>query len=261
MQSLPRSLSSALHFGAACTQTEMISSYHKPLRFEDPLRLLPRILNKLYSMWLDATYPFAPGGRGWSIHYTCVVKRSTAPRIKLGNHVLVLKDAYLDVIAPPEENGPPVIVIDDNCWVARRSTISAKNYIHLERDVILSPSVLIMDHSHAYENTKLPIKEQGVTEGGRIRIEQGCWIGHGAAIVCTQGELVLGRNCVVAANAVVTRSYPPYSVISGNPARVVKQFDSAKGVWVLGSARSVDAEPSRQEQVTLTGNPLAPHPG
>jgi acetyltransferase-like isoleucine patch superfamily enzyme len=213
-----------------------------PVRIEDPLRVVSRIVNKLYSMWLHATYPFAPGGRKWSIHYTCGLRRTTAHRIKLGNHVLILKDAYLDVIARPEESGEPVIVIDDNCWIARRSTISAKNCIHLEQDVILSPSVLIMDHSHAYENTALPIKEQGVTEGGRIRIGQGCWIGHGAAIVCTQGELVLGRNCVVAANAVVTRSFPPYSVISGNPARVVKQFDPEKNTWVLGASRSPEFE-------------------
>jgi acetyltransferase-like isoleucine patch superfamily enzyme len=52
--------------------------------------------------------------------------------------------------------------------------------------------------------------------------------GQRAAIVCTRGDLVLGRNCVVAANAVVTRSFPPYSVIFGNPARVNKQFDPVK---------------------------------
>ena len=221
----------------------------RPFRIEDPLRLVPRVINKLYSTWLRATYPFAPGGRKWSIHYTCGLRRTTAHRIKLGNHVLILKDAYLDVIAPPDETGEPVIVIGDNCWIARRSTISAKNCIHLERDVILSPSVLIMDHSHAYENTALSIKEQGVTEGGRIRIGQGCWIGHGAAIVCTHGELVLGRNCVVAANAVVTRSFPPYSVISGNPAKVVKQFDPAKNTWVLGASRSLESENGIQQRV------------
>jgi acetyltransferase-like isoleucine patch superfamily enzyme len=96
----------------------------------------------------------------------------------------------------------------------------------------VSASVLIMDHIHAYENVSLPIMAQGITDGGRIRIEQGCWIGRGAAIVCNQGELVLGRNSVVAANALVTKSVPPFSVVVGNPARLARQFDPAKGAWV-----------------------------
>jgi acetyltransferase-like isoleucine patch superfamily enzyme len=117
----------------------------------------------------------------------------------------------------------------------------------LERDVMLSANALIVDHLHAYEDVSRPIREQGVTEGGRIRIGQGCWIGHGAAIVCDRGELELGRNCVVAANAVVTKSFPAYSVIAGNPARVVRQFDAARKNWVLGVARPAMAPPDLVE--------------
>jgi acetyltransferase-like isoleucine patch superfamily enzyme len=120
--------------------------------------------------------------------------------------------------------------------------ISAKNNIHLERDVMVSACVLIMNHNRAYEDISLPIKAQGLTPGGTIRIEQGCWIGHGAAIVCGQGELLLGRNSVVAANALVTRSFPPNSVIVGNPARLARQFDPAKGTWVGEAGRTVGSE-------------------
>jgi acetyltransferase-like isoleucine patch superfamily enzyme len=214
---------------------------------EDPLRVISRTLTKVYTLWLSATYPFASRGRNLSIHYTCDLQRPMAHRIKLGNSVLIAKDVWLSVFVPLEENGEPVIIVDDGCIIARRAQISAKNCIHLERDVLLSPSVLIQDHSHAYQDVTLPIKEQGATEGGRIRIGQGCWIGQGAAIICNKGELILGRNCVVAVNAVVTRSFPPYSVISGNPARVVSQFDPVKGVWVLGSSRPGDIEPAKQE--------------
>jgi acetyltransferase-like isoleucine patch superfamily enzyme len=40
---------------------------------------------------------------------------------------------------------------------------------------------------------------------------------------------------------VVTRSAPPYSVLSGNPAMIVRQFDPVKQAWVLGSVRSAES--------------------
>ena len=208
---------------------------NQPTPIEDPLRFLPKSLTKLYSIWVSLTYPFASNGHNLSVHYTCDLARSRAHRIKLGNSVQILKDAILDVLAPPQQDGEPIIVLDDNSQIGYRCLVSAKNHIHIERDVIMAQSVAIIDHGYAHEDSTPPLREQGVTKGGRIRIGQGSWIGQGAAIVCTGGDLVLGRNCVVAAKAVVTRSYPPHSVIFGNPARVIRQFDPAKKAWVLGS--------------------------
>ena len=207
----------------------------QPPQTEDPLRLLPRSLTKLFSIWVSLTYPFASNGHNLSLHYTCDLMRSRAHRIKLGNSVQILKDAILDVVAPPGQDGEPLIVLDDNAQIGYRCLVSAKNRIHIERDVIMAQSVAIIDHGYTHENDSPLPRDQGGTPGGQIRIGQGSWIGQGAAIVCTQGDLVLGRNCVVAAKAVVTRSFPPHSVIFGNPATVIKQFDPAKNAWVLGS--------------------------
>ena len=197
---------------------------------EDPMRLLPWALTKLYTLWLGATYPFASIGRNLSIHYTCVLSRAKAPQIKLGSSVIIKKDAWLNVIV--EAAGEPKIIIDDNCRIGARSIISAKNYIHLERDVTLDTSTLIMDHSHGYEDISRPSREQPPTPGGSVRIGHGCRIGHGAAIICPRGELVLGQNCVVVPNSLVTASAPPYSVISGNPARVVEKLEPVKAISV-----------------------------
>lgn len=218
---------------------------NQPSPMEDPLSLLSRGLTKLYSIWVSLTYPFSSTGSNLSIHYTCDLSRLKAHRIKLGNSIQIRKDAILHVVPRPEQEGDPVIVVDDDCCIGMRCFVSAKNCIHIERDVIIAQSVLIADHSYVHEGGISSAGEPGVTGGGRIRIGQGSWIGHRAAIICSGGELVLGRNCVVGANAVVTRSFPPHSVIFGNPARVVKQFDPAKNSWVLGSARFASTEAAK----------------
>lgn len=207
-------------------------------RFEDPLSYLSRTLTKLNSIWVRLTYPFASIGRKVSIHYTCYLPRKAAHKIKIGSSVQLGKDVWIGAIV--ETTDGPVIVIDENTKINSTSQISARNHIHIERDTLISSAVLIQDHSHAYEDVTKPILEQPITEGGRIRIEQGCWIGRGAAILCNKGELVVGRNCVIGANAVVLRSCPPYSVVFGNPARVIRRYDFSKNMWVLGSGASVD---------------------
>jgi acetyltransferase-like isoleucine patch superfamily enzyme len=195
-------------------------------RFEDPLTFLLRARTKLYSLWLIATYPFASVGRNLSIHFPCEISRPWANRIRFGSSVIVGKDSILYTVRDDVQDVK--IVIDDNSVIGARSVLSAKNLIHIERDVITGTAVLIQDHQHTHQDLDIPIRDQGVTAGGRIRIERGCWIGQGAIIVCNEGEMVIGHNCVIGANAMVARSLPPYSVVVCNPGIVLKQFDQPK---------------------------------
>jgi acetyltransferase-like isoleucine patch superfamily enzyme len=175
-------------------------------------------------------------GIGFWAHHSCDIRRCIAPYIRFGKEVKLDRHVWLTIPFIPK-SADPVIMIDDGCQIGRRCMISAQNRIHIERNTVFGPQALVMDHNHDFEDVSVPIAIQGTTDGGTIRIEEGCWIGFGAAIVCSKGELVIGRNSVVGANAVVTRSVPPYSVVTGNPARVVKSFEPEKGTWVLGSSR------------------------
>jgi acetyltransferase-like isoleucine patch superfamily enzyme len=202
---------------------------HRPI--EDPLEVFPRFFTKLHTEWLRLTYPFAGLGHGTSIHRSCEIHRSAAQSISVGDDVYLAPDVWLNVTTDSVDPGPRII-LGKGCQIGRRSSISCKNRICLEEDVLLAPSVLIMDHNHNYSDPEAPIHAQGNTAGGKIVIGRNCWLGHGAVIFCGRGELTLGHNSVVGANAVVTKSFPPGSVIAGNPAILVKKYDPTVGKWV-----------------------------
>ncbi len=197
----------------------------------DPLRFPSRVLRKLNTEWLRATYPFAHLGERLSIAPSCDVSRVGALYTSLGDDVILGSNVWLNIMAEPGES-PPRLIIGSGTKIGRRCTLSVKNCIELEADVLLAPQVLIMDHNHEYSDPELPIHAQGINQGGRIKIGRNSWLGYNSVIFCSQGDLTLGRNCVVGANSVVTRSFPDFSVLVGSPARLVKTYDSSMGQWV-----------------------------
>jgi len=197
----------------------------------DPLTYLEQLLVKLNTWYLRVCYPFADCGAGVSIHYSCEIPRQMALGIWIGKSVFLGKGVWLNVVDFATRS-TPAILLGDGCAIGRNSVISAKNRVCIESGVLLAPAVLIMDHNHEFSDISRSIKEQGTTPGGTVTIGKNSWLGYGAAVVCGKGDLTIGRNCVVAANAVVTKSVPPYSVVGGNPAKVIRRFDQASDSWI-----------------------------
>lgn len=122
-------------------------------------------------------------------------------------------------------NGVGSVNIGANCTVGIGSVVIGP--VEIGNDVIIAQHVVLSGLNHSYEDIKRSIREQPVTTRP-IVIEAECWIGANAVI--TAG-VTIGKHSVVAGGSVVTRDVPPYSVVGGNPARILKQYDPIEGVW------------------------------
>ena len=91
--------------------------------------------------------------------------------------------------------------------------------IRIGNDVRIAPHVMIIAANHKFDDVTRPIAKQGV-ERKSIVIEDDVWIAGRANIMA---GVTVGRGSVVAAGAVVTHDVPPYSVVAGVPARVIKK--------------------------------------
>ncbi len=114
------------------------------------------------------------------------------------------------------------------CVFGYNNHITAVGSVSIGDQVLTANNVYISDNVHAYGDITQPIMHQPVLVKGKVTIGDGSWIGENACII----GACIGRNCVIGANAVVTRDVPDYSVAVGAPAVVIRQYDMTKGEWV-----------------------------
>lgn len=85
--------------------------------------------------------------------------------------------------------------------------------------VMMAPDVLIFKDNHKYDDLSVPMGRQGNMPCRPVVIGSDIWIGQRAIV--TPGRHIADGS-IIAAGAVVTKDFPPYSVIGGNPAKVIK---------------------------------------
>lgn len=91
--------------------------------------------------------------------------------------------------------------------------------ITLGNDVIMGPNVIMMATSHAYARSDIPINQQGEAPEQPIEIGDDVWIG--TRVIILPG-VSIGSHSIVGGGAVVTKSFPEYSIIGGNPAKLIR---------------------------------------
>jgi maltose O-acetyltransferase len=119
------------------------------------------------------------------------------------------------------------VIVNMNC------TFVDNNRIDIGSNVLIASNVQIYTATHSTKVDERMVQdcpeEQEIcrTYALPVRIEDGVWIGGGVVIL---PGVTIGRNSVIGAGSVVTRSIPANCVAVGNPCRVIKQIDNIVSV-------------------------------
>lgn len=122
----------------------------------------------------------------------------------------------------------PQIIIGDYCSIGIRNSFAAIDKVQIGNNVLFAGYVHITDHSHGYEDINLPVKKQKLISKGPVIIEDDCWLGFGCEIL---SGVHIGKHSIVAARAVVTKDVPDYSIVAGNPAKIIKKYNFETRQW------------------------------
>lgn len=124
----------------------------------------------------------------------------------------------------------PVLEIGSGSYIGYQTSIVSGKGVYIGRHVLISNRVTIAaDDSHPLDPARrvrnLPPDLDAVKE---VWIDDGAWIGEHAAVL---KGIRVGQGAVVGAHAVVTKDVPAFTVVAGNPARVVKRLPVCAGAW------------------------------
>lgn len=121
------------------------------------------------------------------------------------------------------EKYTPEIIIGDNVFFNSRTHISAINKMIIGNGVLIGSDVLICDNNHgstlSFDELNVPPQKRRLFSKGSIIIEDNVWIGDKAVIL---SGVTIGCGSIIGAGSIITKSIPPFSIVVGNPARIVK---------------------------------------
>jgi maltose O-acetyltransferase len=88
------------------------------------------------------------------------------------------------------------------------------------KDVMMAPDCYIFPYNHRFDRTDIPMIEQGKTEKSQTVIEDDVWIGR--QVLMTPGRTI-HKGSIIAAGCVLCKDFPAYSIVGGNPSRLIKK--------------------------------------
>ena len=161
--------------------------------------------------------------------------------VLIGDGSCIGSDAWINACQSTPEK--PLLRIGKKVLVGRRAIISSGSLLTIGDFSAIGPNVFISNADHCFQDIFTPILQQPMNMIGELTVEENCWIGANAIV---KGAFTIGRGSVVGANSIVLTTVPPFSVVVGSPAKVVKMYNPMTTNW-----EKIDSQEQVESMLTL----------
>lgn len=148
------------------------------------------------------------------------VKLLTPMHVSIGKSSSIMSHCIIETC--PTDEHVPSLEIGNKVSIGEYSHITCANKVVIGNGVLTGRFVLITDNSHGNSTKDVadiaPLARE-IHSNGPVFIGDNVWIGDKATIL---PNVTIGKGSIIAANAVVTKDVPEYSVVAGVPARIIK---------------------------------------
>lgn len=165
--------------------------------------------------------------------------------IRIGKSCVISSDCWLNVNS--RSGNSPTIEIGDFSFVGRRNFFSSGKKIYVGPYALTGPDCKFMGSDHLFNDPLKPFISTGTTDLSTIYVGANCWLGADVRIL---GNVTIGHGCVLGAGATVLSNVPPFSVVVGSPARVLKRYDIEAKTWVRAEDFSAAQEAALPDEQT-----------
>ncbi|MFT4664970.1 MAG: acetyltransferase-like isoleucine patch superfamily enzyme [Gammaproteobacteria bacterium] len=166
---------------------------------------------------------------GKGVYISALAKKG----IELGDHVSI-GDYSRIIVSTTFNNLGEFIKIGNNVGIGEFAYLGGAGGLEIGNDCIVGQYFSCHPENHDFSEIELSIRFQGVTRQG-IKIGNNCWIGSKVTIL---DGVQIGEGCIIAAGAVVTKSFPSNSIIAGVPAKLIKKRNEKKENHISYGIRS-----------------------
>lgn len=185
------------------------------------MNIIKRIQRRIYSSALRHKFHSCHS----SVWFEQLGLLEGAKYITIGKDSDIQKQTYLTAWSGLRgQTDNPQISVGVDCHIGAFNHITCIDKIEIGDGFVSGKWVTITDNSHgdtSIESLQKHVSKRPIISKGPVIIGKNVWIGDKATIL---PGVTIGDGVVIGANSVVTKDVPPYCIVGGNPAKIIKQF-------------------------------------